>query len=73
MNIPPLDPAGAKGEHFHSLVDNAARPRVFVIQDNTRAFPGTLNPKGVSYHTTSLVRSSCDLHLLAACRASRER
>ena len=56
MNIPPLDPAGAKGEHFHSLVDNAARPRVFVIQDNTRAFPGTLNPKGVSYHTTSLVR-----------------
>lgn len=44
MNIPPLDPAGAKGEHFHSLVDNAARPRVFVIQDNTRAFPGTLNP-----------------------------
>ena len=56
MNIPPLDPAGAKGEHFHSLVDNAARPSVFVIQDNTRAFPGTLNPKGVSYHTTSLVR-----------------
>jgi hypothetical protein len=50
MNIPPLDPAGAKGEHFHSLVDNAARPRVFVIQDNTRAFPGTLNPK--EYHIT---------------------
>ena len=42
MNIPPLDPSGAKGEHFHSLVDNTTYPRIFVINDNTRAYPGML-------------------------------
>ena len=26
MSQPPLDPAGAKGEHFHSLVDNIHNP-----------------------------------------------
>jgi hypothetical protein len=40
MNIPPLDPNGAKGEHFHSLVDNTTNPKIFVINDNTRAYPG---------------------------------
>jgi len=48
MNIPPLDPSGAKGEHFHSLVDNTTQPRIFVINDNTRAYPGMLigsNPR----------------------------
>ena len=42
MNQPPIDPAGAKGEHFHSLVDNVMEPRIFVINDNTRAYPGYL-------------------------------
>ena len=42
MNIPPLDPNGAKGEHFHSLVDNTTNPKIFVINDNTRAYPGML-------------------------------
>lgn len=42
MNIPPLDPNGARGEHFHSLVDNTTQPRIFVINDNTRAYPGML-------------------------------
>lgn len=40
MNIPPLDSNGAKGEHFHSLVDNTTNPKIFVINDNTRAYPG---------------------------------
>lgn len=42
MNIPPLDPNGAKGEHFHSLVDSTTNPKIFVINDNTRAYPGML-------------------------------
>jgi hypothetical protein len=42
MKIPPLDPSGAKGEHFHSLVDNMSSPRIYVVNDNTRAFPGSL-------------------------------
>jgi len=41
MKIPPLDPSGAKGEHFHSLVDNMLSPRIYVVNDNTRAFPGS--------------------------------
>ena len=41
MKIPPLDPSGAKGEHFHSLVDNMSSPRIYVVNDNTRAFPGS--------------------------------
>jgi hypothetical protein len=40
MRMPPLDPEAAKGEHFHSLVDCAARPKIYVITDNTRAYPG---------------------------------
>ena len=43
MNIPPLDPSGAKGEHFHSLVDNTTYPRICVINDNTRAYPGIVS------------------------------
>ena len=42
MKIPPLDPSGAKGEHFHSLVDNMSSPKIYVVNDNTRAFPGSL-------------------------------
>ena len=42
MNQPPIDPDGATGEHFHSLVDNVMEPRIFVINDNTRAYPGYL-------------------------------
>ena len=37
-----IDPDGATGEHFHSLVDNVKEPRIFVINDNTRAYPGYL-------------------------------
>ncbi len=40
--IPPLDPSGSKGEHFHSLVDNMSSTRIYVVNDNTRAFPGNL-------------------------------
>jgi len=42
MNQPPIDAAGAKGEHFHSLVDNPHNPRIFVVNDNTRAYPAYL-------------------------------
>jgi hypothetical protein len=42
MKIPLLDTSGAKGEHFHSLVDNVASPSIFVINENTRVYPGTL-------------------------------
>jgi len=42
MNQPPIDTAGAKGEHFHSLVDNLQNPSIFVINDNTRAYPAYL-------------------------------
>ena len=42
MIQPPLDPNGAKGEHFHSMVDNVMEPRIFVVNDNTRAYPGYL-------------------------------
>jgi hypothetical protein len=42
MKIPPLDPSGAKGEHFHSLADNMSSPKIYVVNDNTRAFPGSL-------------------------------
>ena len=48
MNIPPLDPNGAKGEHFHSLVDNTTNPKIFVINDNTRAYPGIV-PSGLCF------------------------
>ena len=47
MNQPPIDPAGAKGEHFHSLVDNVFDPRIFVINEPTRAYPAYL----ISYTT----------------------
>jgi hypothetical protein len=53
MKIPPLDPSGAKGEHFHSLVDNMSSPKIYVVNDNTRAFPGSV-PVCVS-----CVRSLC--------------
>ena len=42
MNQPPIDAAGAKGEHFHSLVDKLHNPTIFVINDNTRAYPAYL-------------------------------
>jgi hypothetical protein len=42
MNQPPIDAAGAKGEHFHSLVDNPHNPMIFVVNDNTRAYPAYL-------------------------------
>jgi hypothetical protein len=32
MSQPPLDPAGAKGEHFHSLVNNVHRPGNLVVK-----------------------------------------
>lgn len=44
MNIPPLDLSGARGEHFHSLVDRIMNPQIFVINDNSRAYPGMLLP-----------------------------
>jgi hypothetical protein len=38
-----IDPSGAKGEHFHSLVDKVLSTSIFVINnDNTRAYAGTL-------------------------------
>ena len=51
MNQPPIDAAGAKGEHFHSLVDNPHNPRIFVINDNTRAYPAHL----VTYESSTSV------------------
>ncbi len=38
-----IDPSGAKGEHFHSLVDKVLSTSIFVINnDNTRAYASTL-------------------------------
>jgi len=48
MDQPPIDPKGAKGEHFHSLVDNAVDPKIFVINEPTRAYPAYL----ISYNST---------------------
>ena len=55
MSQPPLDPNGAKGEHFHCLVDNVHNPGLFVIPDNTRAYPAYL----VSYERAKHVYSGC--------------
>ena len=48
MDQPPIDEKGAKGEHFHSLVDNAVDPQIFVINEPTRAYPAYL----ISYNST---------------------
>jgi hypothetical protein len=51
MNQPRIDAAGAKGEHFHSLVDNPHNPMIFVVNDNTRAYPAYL----VTYESSTSV------------------
>ena len=37
-----LDPAGAKGEDFHSLVDNAQSPTIFVVARSNQVYPAYL-------------------------------
>lgn len=40
MCIPPLNGKAARGEHFHTMVDDVRNPSFFVVTDNQRAFPG---------------------------------
>jgi len=70
MRMPPLDPEAAKGEHFHSLVDCAARPKIYVITDNTRAYPGLreCTRLHVLASPTTLARRFARVHALARVR-----